>query len=315
MWKVTWKSSARGIAGAALAMSLVGSLAAVSATIRDYPFYGGQAIRYAVAAAVLLAIARRMGRGPRLNLRDLVLLTALAATGLAWFNLCVVTATRYASPPLVGTLIACLPVVLALAGPLQQRRRPSPRTVGAALVVTAGAAVTSGFGTGGLAGLLWSLGALAGEVCFSMLAVPLLPKLGATRLSGYAAAMAVPMLLAVGAVADGARMLRMPTPREIVAYGYISLIITVVAFFLWYDALGRLGADRAGLFAGVVPVSAVVWTMLLGLGVPRPAELAGAALVAAGVVLGLAPARDRTRVDAAGISGGRTLVRAARDTS
>lgn len=309
-----WKTSGRGIAGAAVAMSLVGSLAAVSATIRDYPFYGGQAVRYAVAAVVLLAIARRKGPGPRLHARDLLLLTALAASGLAWFNLCVVTATRYASPPLVGTVIACLPVVLALAGPLQQRRKPAPRTVAAALVVTTGAAVTSGFGSGGLAGLLWSLGALAGEVGFSMLAVPLLPKLGPIRLSGYAAAAAVPMLLVVGAVADGSGVLRAPTLREAVAYCYISLIITVVAFFLWYDALGRLGADRAGLFAGVVPVSAVAWTMLLGLGMPAPAELAGGALVTAGVVLGMAPPKARARVDSEGIEGGRTLVRAARDT-
>ncbi|WP_443613687.1 hypothetical protein [Actinomadura madurae] len=56
---------------------------------------------------------------------------------------------------------------------------------------------------------------------------------------------------------------------------------------LWYDAIGRLGADRAGLFAGLIPVSAVITTVVLGIDRPGPADLAGAALVAAGVVLGL----------------------------
>ncbi|MCW2915976.1 MAG: transrane protein [Actinomycetia bacterium] len=66
-------------------------------------------------------------------------------------------------------------------------------------------------------------------------------------------------------------------------------------FILWYDSLGRLGADRAGLFAGIIPISAVVTTVTLGLGTLGPADLAGAALVAAGVVIGLRPARRKDR--------------------
>lgn len=306
----------RGISGAALAMALVGSLTGVSATIQDYPFFGGQAIRYAVAAAILLTIARRRGRGPRLSWRDGVLLVALAATGLAGFNLCIVTATRHVSPAMVGTVIASVPVVLALAGPLQQHRRPAIRTVVAAVVVTVGAGVATGLGSGDLAGLLWSLGALAGESGFSLLAIPLLPKLGPIRVSGFAAAFAVPMLLAAGAVTDGRGMLRAPTLSELAAYTYIVVVVTVVAFLLWYDALGRLGADRAGLFAGVIPISAVATTMILGMGVPRPAELAGAALVGVGVVIGMVRPRTagrRVRLDSKAAGQGRTLVRAARE--
>lgn len=40
--------------------------------------------------------------------------------------------------------------------------------------------------------------------CFSLLAIPLLPRLGAVRVSAYSAAAAVPMLLAAGLVVDGA---------------------------------------------------------------------------------------------------------------
>jgi hypothetical protein len=67
----------------------------------------------------------------------------------------------------------------------------------------------------------------------------------------------------------------------------------VGAFILWYDALGRIGADRAGLFAGLIPVSAVVTTMALGLRTPGRAELAGALLVGLGVVTGLTRSADR----------------------
>ncbi|WP_406312162.1 DMT family transporter [Streptosporangium sp. NBC_01639] len=274
--------------GAASAMLLVGTSTAVSATIADYPVFAGQALRYALAAAILLAVVRHQ-RLPRVRLtpRDILLLIALAATGLAGFNLFLVEATRHAGPAMIGTVIGAVPLVLALVGPLMERRRPAPRTVGAALVVALGAAVAAGLGSGSLPGLLLSLGALAGEVAFSLLAIPLLPKLGPLRVAAYPAALSVPMLLAAGLVMDGTASLRLPTPSEAAAFGYLGAIVTAAAFFLWYDALRRLGADRAGLFAGLVPVGALLTTIALGLGQAGPADVTGALLVAAGVVVGL----------------------------
>jgi drug/metabolite transporter (DMT)-like permease len=281
-------SGGRGTAAAGTAMFLVGTLTAVSATIKDYPVFGGQAVRYAVAAVILLAVARlRGGPARRPAAREWALLAALAGTGLVAFNVCIVAATRDTSPATIGTVIATVPVVLALVGPLLEGRRPAAPVVASACVVAAGAALANGLGGGSVRGLLLSLGALGGEVCFSLLAVPLLPALGPVRVSAYSAAIAAPMLLAVGLVTDGTAVLRAPTAAEFAGLAYLSVIVTVIAFLLWYGALGRLGADRAGLFAGVIPVSAVVTTVVLGLGRPGPADLAGAALVAVGVVLGL----------------------------
>jgi drug/metabolite transporter (DMT)-like permease len=280
--------------GAASAMLLVGTSTAVSATIAGYPVFTGQALRYALAAAILLAVVghRRLPR-VRLTARDILLLIALAATGLAGFNLFLVEATRHAGPAMIGTVVGAVPLVLALAGPLIERRRPAARTVGAALVVALGAAVAAGLGSGSLKGLLLSLGALAGEVAFSLLAVPLLPKLGPLRVAAYPAALSVPMLLAAGLVLEGTASLRLPTLGEAAAFGYLGAIVTAAAFFLWYDALRRLGPDRAGLFAGLVPVGALLTTLALGLGQAGPADVAGALLVAAGVALGQRrPGRD-----------------------
>ncbi|NGO79335.1 DMT family transporter [Streptomyces sp. YC504] len=269
-------------------MLLVGTSTAVSATIADYPVLSGQALRYALAAAILLAVVRHR-RLPRagLTLRDVLLLAALAATGLAGFNLFLVEATRHASPAMIGTVVGAIPIVMALVGPLTQRRRPAPRIVAAAAVVTLGAVVSAGLGGGSLHGVLLSLGALAGEVAFSLLALPLLPKLGPLRVAAYPAALSVPMLLAASIAMDGTGALRLPTGGETAAFGYLGALVTATAFFLWYDALRRLGADRAGLFAGLVPVGALLTTAALGLGAVGPADLAGALLVAAGVALGL----------------------------
>jgi drug/metabolite transporter (DMT)-like permease len=284
----------RGSLGAASAMFLVGTLAAVSSVINHYPLYGGQALRYAIAAAILFAVARAKGLGlVRPTPREGLLLLTLTATGLVLFNVCVVQATRHASPTLVGTTVGTVPVVLALVGPLLARSRPSGRVLVAAAVVVAGATITTGLGKGGLTGLLYAVGALACEACFSLLAIPLLPKLGPVRVSAYTQAVAVPSLLVAGILADGGGILRTPTAAEAAGLLYLGTVVSAGAFFLWYDALPRLGADRAGLFAGLVPVGAIVTTVVLGLGTPTATDLAGAALVVAGLTIGLVPGRRR----------------------
>ncbi|WP_433367027.1 DMT family transporter [Streptosporangium sp. CA-115845] len=273
----------RGLSEAAGAMFLVGTLAGVSGVIGDYPVYGGQAMRYLLAAAVLLAITRMAGlRFVRLTPRETALLATLSLTGLVIFNVCVIEATRHGGPALVGTVLGTVPLALALLG-----GRPSPRLLLAAAVVVTGATVATGLGSGDLAGLLWSLGALGCEICFSMLAIPLLPKLGAVRVSAYSAALAVPLLVIAGLLADGTAMIRVPTAPEIAGLGYQSLIVTTVAFLLWYDALPRLGPGTAGLFAGLIPVGAIVTGAVLGLGAPSVPDLLGAALVVTGIVIGL----------------------------
>ncbi|MEV5710040.1 DMT family transporter [Actinoallomurus sp. NPDC052274] len=288
----------RGLVQAAAAMTLVGTLTAVSAVIAPYPVYGGQAVRYAVAAVILLVVARlsERSRGPRtrrrLTLREWALVTALATTGLAGFNVCIVEGTRYTTPAMIGTVVGAVPVLLAVVAPLLERRRPAPRLVVAAVIVALGAAAANGLGGGSVPGLLLALGALAGEMAFSLLAVPLLPTLGPIRVSAYSAAVATPMLLGAGLLVDGTSVVRVPTVGELAGFAYLVVVVTVGAFLLWYDALGRIGADRAGLFAGLIPVSAAVTTMVLGLGTPGPAELTGALLVGCGVAAGLGgPAR------------------------
>jgi drug/metabolite transporter (DMT)-like permease len=298
-------TSSRGAVQAAVAMSCVGSLTAVSATLTHYPLYGGQAVRYAVAALILLTIARfsehrrDVRTRPGLRPRDLALICALAATGLVGFNIAIVIGTRYTSPATIGTVIGAVPVILAIAGPLmaggggaqprgRNRRRPAPRTVMAAGIVTLGAGLANGLGGGSLLGFVLALAALGGEVCFSLLALPLLPRIGPIRVSAYSATAAVPMLVVVGLVTGGP-LLAVPTAGQAAGLGYLAIIVTVGAFVLWYDALGRLGADRAGLFAGLIPISAFATTMVLGLSDPGLADLAGAVLVACGVAVGLSP--------------------------
>ena len=82
----------RGSLLATLALAAVGSLVAASDAVESYPLAEGQFLRYLLAAAILVALAR--GRLPRLSLREALGLSALAATGLVLFNFFVVEGVR-----------------------------------------------------------------------------------------------------------------------------------------------------------------------------------------------------------------------------
>jgi len=281
----------------AVAMTILGSSFAVSRLLLGYPTLTGQALRYAGAAVLLGLLAARSprpgrppeaGRGPR----DLVRLGALAFTGLAGFNVCVLAALRHADPALLGTVLGGTPLLLAVLPAVLAGRRPSARLAASGAVVAAGVALVQGGGHATLAGLLWALGALAGEVCFSLLAAPMLPVLGPVRVSAWACALAVPQLVVAAAVTGEYRHLRAPTPTEAAALLYLTVVLTVGAFVCWYGGVRRLGVERAGVFAGLIPVASLAGAALLDRAVPNPVQLAGTAAVALALVAALRPAHE-----------------------
>ncbi|MFB7945697.1 DMT family transporter [Kitasatospora phosalacinea] len=274
-----------GSARAAAAMSLLGASTGVSAAFSAYPVAGGQTLRYALAAAILLPLARRRPRlAHRPTGRELLLLLALSGTGLFGFNLLLVAALRHTDPAVVGSVVGCTPLLLGVAGPLLARRRPAGRLLAAAALVVCGAALTQGFGHGDALGLLFATGTLLCEAAFSLLAVPLLPRLGPVRVSAYTTVLAVPMFAAAAAFSPAA--LRVPTGGELLALLYLGPVLTCGAFLLWYSALAVLPADRAGLFGGLIPLTATLSGALLTATAPALPQLLGAGLVTAALLFG-----------------------------
>ena len=211
----------------------------------------------------------------------------MSATGLVLFNLFVIEGVRETDPATVGVIIGCVPVLLALLGPLLEGRPLSARLIAAAAIVSLGAAGVQWAG-GGMtaAGLAFALGALACEAGFSLLALPYLERLGPLALSTYACLFAVPMLAAWSLIAAGPE-LPLPSAEQAGALAYMAVGVTVFGFVCWYSAVGLLGVERAGLFSGVLPVSALACSALLGVAEVTPARLLAVIVVAAGITLGV----------------------------
>ena len=114
------------------------------------------------------------------------------------FNVALVRGAEHAEPAVFGVAIAGVPLVLALAG-----GRPRRAVVLGAAVVTAGAALVEGGGRTDLAGLGWAALVLACEVGFTLLAVPVLGRLGPWGVAVHSCWIAVVLLAAIGWVDGG----------------------------------------------------------------------------------------------------------------
>jgi drug/metabolite transporter (DMT)-like permease len=284
-----------GLSGA-LAMACVGGSVAVSAALAAAPVLTAQALRYAAACLLLLLFAR-LGRRQIVRPRgaEWWWLLGITGCGLFLFNIALVAGSEHAEPAVLGVAVACVPLILGVSGPLLEGRRPSPVTLGAALVVTAGAALVQGGGRSDAIGLAWALVVLACEVAFTLMAVPVLRRLGPWGVSVHTTWLAAVLFAVTGVLHEGPAAVTTLTAKQVLAIGYLAVAVTALAFVLWYHSVGRLGVARAGLLTGIAPVAAAAGGMALGAAAPRPLVWLGITVVGVGLGLGLSSGRNAVR--------------------
>lgn len=295
-----------GPASAFGSLFLIGTAAPVAAAVVRIPLLVGQGLRYLAASVILLLVLQTTGalRRARPRVIELPRIALLGAVGIAGFTICFVGATRYADPALVGSVLSATPVLLAIIGPLRQRRRPAVQVIIGSLTVATGTALATGTGSAGLVGVLLCLGALGCELGFTMFAVGLVERHGAMITTTYASMSGTIFLLLPALLINGppgfARVAH--ATDELPALGYLAIMVSVGANLAWYTALPRLGPDRAGLFYAFTPVGALAAGLVLGTSSPRPLEWVALAIVITGLLLGLGGFRVRCSGRPAGVA-------------
>lgn len=275
------------------AMAMVGGAVTASTYLTDYPHYTAQAVRYVVATGLLVAFGRR-ARSSRIR-RPVGVewwwLIASATAGLTAYNLAVLRAVGHAEPAVVGTIVACVPLVLALAALLAKRGRAPIAVFAAAVVVVVGAVTVVGGGRANVSGVAWSLVALAGEAGFTLLAVPVLARLGPFSVATHTTWIAASQLLVLAVAADRGRALMVPDIGVVLAVVCL-VVLTAAAFVLWFMAIEVIGGALAGLAAGIIPVAAAVSGLVVGVTTVNARVALGTVLVACGIAGGLSGARS-----------------------
>jgi len=281
-------SRAAGIGGAIGAMVAVGTGVTMSFGLVDYPVFGAQAVRYGIAALILGSVAILMrGPFPWPRGRDWVWVAGIAAVGQVLFSIALIRAVEASEPAAVAVIIGGVPLVLVAADSVRMRVWPSRLLVAGALIVVTGAALVHGFGRATGEGLAWAFVALLAEAAFTMFAVPVLPRLRPIGVSIHSCWVAAALLVPLAIIFDGADVLPPMGADEILAVAYLAIVVTSIAFLLWFSSVQRLGPAVAGLFAGLMPIAAAISGLIPGLTTITPAVLGGSILVGAGIAVGL----------------------------
>lgn len=278
----------RSLVRGATGMALVGGSIGVSHTLVSAPLFTTQAVRYLAAALVLAGLARVLGvTVVRPRGREWLWLVGIAGIGLVLFNVAVVRGVAHAEPAVIAVALACVPVVIGIVGPLLERRSPSSRVLVAAVVVTAGSVLVEGAGRTDAEGVAWAAVAMAAEAAFTLLAVPVLARHGAWGVSLHSVWLGAAMLVVLGVTTEGVGAVGALTAGDWAAIAYLAIMVTAVAFVLWYSAIAAAGSGPVGLLTGVAPVSAALVGVALGTRVPGPLVWVGMAVVVAGLAIGL----------------------------
>lgn len=276
------------MASGALAAIVVGGSVPVTGLLEHYPVLSGQAIRYAIGTAVLYTWLRCKGRRLRRPTpRDLLGIAGMVVFGMLGFNAAQLAAQRFAAPGFVAAMLGGTPLFLALLAPALRGRRPALSALLGAVVVVTGVVVLSGGGSWHGPGLVLSLLVLLGEVLFTVSGAGVTTRLGVLEACVLACLAATVAAAVSGTVIDGRAAWPVPTATEAIALLILGVLVTAVAFCAWYTSVTVLGADRAGVLVGLMPLSGLAVAVLVGAQPVTLVGVGGALLVGTGCVIGL----------------------------
>lgn len=257
--------------------------------------------RISLAAAALVGIALLWGGAPPAR-RDVLALLALGALGNGIYQVFFIEGLARTRAGEAALVVGASPALMAIFGRLRGVERVTRRGAagialsmfGVALIVLGRAASGTGAQRGG-GSLNGDLLVLCGSACWAIYTVLLMPY--TRRISGWwVTALTIlggTIVLAVVGARDIVAMDWTSLPRTAwAAILYSGLGALVVAYFLWYYGVRRIGPTRTALYGNLQPLIALLVAWLTLSEVPTAWQLVGAATIVSGVVLTRVPASE-----------------------
>ncbi len=264
-------------------------------------------IRYALSGALLLAIALPRGGMAGAVKGNWRALLALGGIGLAGNQALLFTALRYTTPVNSAVIMALTPL-LTMAGAALFLGEPFGRRARIGALVSLAGALLAVLGDGprGISGLTLDRGeplVLLGALCLAFYMVgsrKLLPS-SVPVLTGTAAVISIGMLILMPLGFLEPLPQGPPPANVVIAIAGLSIGGTVFGFLAWMYACRRLGVSEPSIYYNFIPVITLALAALHGTP-PWPAQITGALLVVAGVMLSARRAQE-TASGAQGVPG------------
>jgi len=264
--------------------------------LADMPPLWAAAVRFLLAAALMLAVAG--GRGENLFgllKRHAAVYLMLGTVGIAAFNLLFFCALQTTSANNGALIMAINPLLTTLLAAAFLGERASVRHLLALPVALGGVAVVISHGElGRLASLTFSQGdllmlaATSSWAAYNVLARRYMPQGSPIAHTSWIMAAGALVLLAFALGSDS--HIHALGVKAGMAMAFMVGAGTVLAYLFWGLGIAQLGAGRTAIFLNLVPVFAMLTGGVLG-SVPSGAQMIGGLLVLAGVVISMVSPR------------------------
>jgi drug/metabolite transporter (DMT)-like permease len=248
-------------------------------------------LRMALSLPFFAAVAWWLRREPPLARGDWAGIVALGFLGYYLASLLDFLGLQYVSAGLGRLIMFLYPTLVVILSAVFLAKRPTRRELTALALTYAGIALVLSVKLGaGPEQRLFLLGAalvFGSAMCYAVYLVTgsqLVKRVGSMRFTAYTMMVSTAPALAQFALLESPAALQLP--GEVWLYVILlATVCTVLPVFLVAEALKRIGANHFALIGGLGPVTTVLADFVLLEGALTPLQLAGGALVIAGVLL------------------------------
>jgi len=221
----------------------------------------------ALGTAILLPVLfLREGGFPAVGRRDLLVLFLQAFTGIFLFQVLLLWGLLFTSAAEGGVIASTTPAVVGVISFLFLKERPSPRVwAGIALAVggivalnVLGSGAEAGRGPAPLIGNLLVFGAVISEALFTIFGKAAAERVSPLATAVSASVLSLALFLPLGLYQAARFDLSSVGLSGWASVAHYGVFVTALGYLLWFGGLAKVPATTAGVFTGVLLVSAVL---------------------------------------------------------
>ena len=250
------------------------------------------ALRMIFSLPFFLAAAAWVGRDAKhapVGARDAWAIGALGFVGYYFSSFADFLGLQYISAGLGRLILFVYPTLVVLLSVVFLRKRPTAREVTALGVTYSGIALVMANAAAGananlVLGAALCFASAAGYAVYLVASSQVVQRVGSMRFAAYAMSVASAFCILQFLLLRPLSALQLPGKVYGLAVA-MALLSTVLPIFITTEALKRIGASQVALFGALGPVTTLFFGWLGLDEIMTPVQLAGAALVLAGVVL------------------------------
>lgn len=250
---------------------------------------------FCLAAAIivlLLSCFITTGRMPRVNLRDIPYLFLQALFGMFLFRVFLFQGLKYTSAIDSGIITSSTPAVVCILAALFLKESLSAKKIFGIICTVSGIAVINMVGSNqstdkAVSSLLGMLLVLSAVVCEALLTI--FRKTASSDVSPLTGTFFVTLfsflLFTPNAISESLRydVLRISFNQWMIIL-YYGIVVTALAYILWFRGVSRVPASTAAAYTGCIPVSTLLLSVLLLKERIMLSHIAGIALTLFGIV-------------------------------